>query len=682
MKKFTFLSLLLGLFVSSAHAQSTTDSTGVSSEILLGEIEIVSDLFETKKKNFAGSVTGIQPKIIESANNLYLQPILNSVPGVYMQSGALNTNRITIRGMGSRSPFATNKIKAYLDEIPLSTGEGETTLEDIDFSTLGGIEVYRGPVSTMYGAGLGGAIHMITNKVATSNSGSSEFSMGSFGLSKYNLKIDMGNQDRGMSLYYQNVGSDGYRDNNEYDRMSISAIGRTKIWKKSNLTTYFNNTNLKAFIPSSLDLDDYQNQPTNAAFVWGDAQGFEDNKRSRLGLSLKTLHNETLESTFALFGNIGNSREVTPFGNEDITTTNFGLRAKIRKSVLPDEKLNLVFGTEVFRESFGIESFENNNSQNGVMTGDLNQDRNYSNIFLASEFRPSDKWVMTIGGNLNLSKYENTDRMSGGASAEQKFDPVFSPKLGITYLTSENLSVYATVAHGFSLPTFNETLNPNGDINEDIRSEQGLNYELGIKGSLADDKLYYEVAAYTMHINDLLVARRNSELDYSGFNAGKSTHNGIELLLNHKVIKTSQINLNQSLSYTKMDYSFDTFMDDDRGDFSGNQLTGVPSYTLDYRLNLETAIGIYGIINWQGSGAMPILDDNSVYSEAYNLVNLKLGFQKEIGKMDFNFYVGINNILDEKYASMVQINPRFNQRYYYPGLPINYFGGVKVGWRF
>ena len=62
---------------------------------------------------------------------LYLTPVLNKIPGVTMQQGALNTNRITIRGIGARSQYGTNKIKAYFDGIPLSSGEGETTIDEL-----------------------------------------------------------------------------------------------------------------------------------------------------------------------------------------------------------------------------------------------------------------------------------------------------------------------------------------------------------------------------------------------------------------------------------------------------------------------------------------------------------------------------------------------------------------------
>ena len=52
------------------------------------------------------------------------------------------------------------EIKAYLDGIPITNGSGETELEDIDLSILNGLTVYKGPSSSIYGAGLGGMINL------------------------------------------------------------------------------------------------------------------------------------------------------------------------------------------------------------------------------------------------------------------------------------------------------------------------------------------------------------------------------------------------------------------------------------------------------------------------------------------------------------------------------------------
>jgi len=67
---------------------------------------------QQKLQQVAESVDIVPESEINSENTVQLAPILNRVPGVYMQSGSLNTNRITIRGIGARSPFSTANIRA------------------------------------------------------------------------------------------------------------------------------------------------------------------------------------------------------------------------------------------------------------------------------------------------------------------------------------------------------------------------------------------------------------------------------------------------------------------------------------------------------------------------------------------------------------------------------------------
>lgn len=118
----------------------------------------------------AASVSIITEKEIKQSDGVILTPILNKIPGVYMQQGSLNTNKITIRGIGARSQYSTTRIKAYFEEIPLTSAEGETTLEDIDLEAIGGIEIIKGPNSTGFGAGLGGVINLLSNKTPNENS--------------------------------------------------------------------------------------------------------------------------------------------------------------------------------------------------------------------------------------------------------------------------------------------------------------------------------------------------------------------------------------------------------------------------------------------------------------------------------------------------------------------------------
>src|SRR5688500_962862 len=144
------------VFIFSTQAQSfhtdsiTTDS--LSAFVVIADPAII---YASQSRNpFSTSV--ISRDEIDGLKEPIIEPLLNAVPGVWMQTGALNTNRISIRGVGYREPFATTGIKVYLDEIPLTNGVGESSIEDIHPFLFSGIDVWRGPSSALWGSGLGG----------------------------------------------------------------------------------------------------------------------------------------------------------------------------------------------------------------------------------------------------------------------------------------------------------------------------------------------------------------------------------------------------------------------------------------------------------------------------------------------------------------------------------------------
>ncbi|MDP5094100.1 MAG: TonB-dependent receptor, partial [Polaribacter sp.] len=137
---------------------------------------------------------------------------------------------------------------------------------------------------------------------------------------------------------------------------------------------------------------------------------------------------------------------------------------------------------------------------------------------------------------------------------------------------------------------------------------------------------------------------------------------------------------------TLNNFIFKEFIDDSN-DFSGNDLTGVPSDIFNAGINFNSTLGFYGNINFQYVGSMPITDSNSLFSDDYKLTNLKIGYEKKLNKkLILNVFFGINNIFDEVYASQILINASgFGgnaPRYFYPGNPINYFSGINLKYTF
>jgi iron complex outermembrane recepter protein len=65
-------------------------------------------------------------------------------------------------------PYATGKIRAYFNHIPLTNGSGISIVEHIDPAVIERIELTKGPASSVYGAGLGGTINITARTTFTS----------------------------------------------------------------------------------------------------------------------------------------------------------------------------------------------------------------------------------------------------------------------------------------------------------------------------------------------------------------------------------------------------------------------------------------------------------------------------------------------------------------------------------
>jgi len=640
----------------------------------------------------------ILPEHLKRDVDISISPALNRVPGVHMHSGALNTNRITMRGVGNRSPFSTTKIRAYLDDIPLTTGDGETTIEDIDLSLIENVKVWKGPTASIYGAGLGGMIHLqtVNQRNVGSTWGATQFTAGSYGLLRNSTTANISIDNKyNFRLNYNNTHQDGYRDNNEYDRQAYSFLGKFKPNDKNATTLLANYTDVTAFIPSSLNREDFENNPQSAAFTWGRVKGFEDYGKLLLGLSHRTTLAEniglkTFQNKTSVFTSSRKNYESRPFNILEEESQTFGLRTSF--DIVDELKKYEVFplfsiGAELFNENYDWQTYQTNEGLQGELLSDNAEKRIYYNAFAQYYSELFDKFYLLAGVNLNQTKYNYQDKFlsNGDASGEYAFNPILSPRLGFTYYW-RNQSIFTTISHGFSPPSVSETLTPDGQINPNIQPEKGWNFELGSRGKLNNGRFEYEISLYNMLIQDLLVAERIAEDQFVGRNAGKTRHAGIEAYMSQEFIRSQGHVLTAWTTYTFSDYKFIDFVDEEN-DYSGNNLTGTPPHNLNIGLDYSYSNNLYANLNFKYLSAFPIRDDNSISSDAYSLLNAKIGYKRNLGRhWHFDVFAGLRNILDEKYASMILINAgSFGgnaPRYYYPGLPRNFFGGLKLEYRF
>ncbi|GGI57183.1 TonB-dependent receptor family protein [Winogradskyella haliclonae] len=667
----------------------------------LNEVIIDANHIPKALKKAVTTTEIVTKKDIELGNNINIAQVLNRTPGLFMQSGALNTNRLTIRGIGSRNLFGTSKIRAYFKDIPLTNGSGETNIEDFELNTISQINITKGATSSIYGAGLGGTIQLTpTNANLNETSANSEFSFGSFGLLKATINFNHGTTKHSFRGVYSNTTSDGFRDNNNYDRQTFTLTSNHFINEKNALTFLGSYVDLKAFIPSSINEDTFINNPSAAAFTWRQAQGFEDSQRGIFGVTWNHSYTKNIKQITSVFTSFRTNYEPRPFNILDENTFAYGARSRLLGNVqLFKKPLNYTIGGEYFKDNYTSKTFQNlyqdfpegTGSVQGNELSNFKEDRNYYNLFFEINYELSDKTALVAGLNYNQTSYDLDDRFPASntnpnQSGTFKFDGIFSPKIGLSYLATKTISLYSSISQGFSPISLEETLLPDGQINTELEPETGWNYEIGTRGTLLNNKLQFNLAVYRLDVRNLLVARRTADDQFIGVNAGQTLHDGLELGLNSKLIDNENFKLNAFFNYSLNNYKFEDFIDEET-DFSGNDLTGVPSDILNAGIDFNSKIGIYGNINFQHVGRQPITDSNSLYSNSYNLTNIKVGFQKSISeKLTLNIFYGLDNIFDEDYASQILINARSfggsQPRYFYPGNPVNYYAGLNINYMF
>ncbi|MEM1135090.1 MAG: TonB-dependent receptor [Bacteroidota bacterium] len=657
--------------------------------------EVVVSAFRGKRRlmNIPAAISLVGPAELRRDDDTNIAPILNRVPGVYMHSGAYNTNRITIRGIGSRSLFTTAKIRAYLNDIPLTNGIGETTLEDIDLRLLDRLEIIKGPAASEYGVGLGGTILMQTAKSPyRETSLDAQLTVGAYGLIRNTNSFKTGNDKANISIVHNLMQSDGYRENNEYDRQSITALTEFYAGENTTVSILASIIDLKAFIPSSIDSATFATNPRAAAANWQASQGFEDAQKGIFGFSIQQNISKRFSNSSSVFSGFRNAFELRPFNILREGNTNYGGRTSFSyvNEALPFLP-EVTVGAEFFNEWYSWQTYENNERETGAILSDNEERRKYYNLFVKTSFKLNEKVYATAALNFNESTYNYNDFFADDTdlSGTYRFESILSPRLALNYQLNESFSFYAAASHGFSPPTLEETLTPEGQINPNIQPERGMNYEAGSRAQLLNGRLFYDLTLYSMRIRDLLVARRTAEDAFVGVNAGRTTHNGIELSTQYQLVDSKNTLFKQAMifgSFTWNNYSFDEFIDG-TDDFSGNELTGVPETVLNLGIDATLHTGFYANVNLLAVSSIPIRDDNSVYATPYEVTNAKIGFRKRlVSSFEFDLFAGVNNIFDEKYASMLGVNAgsfgNNTPRYFYPGLPRNYYGSIRVKYFF
>ena len=683
MKNFLIVALVfLSLPIAAQETQDKQDTT-LRSE-MLEEVVVSAFNYDRPWLKTPAPIGQVSAKDIFHFNEASFVSAMNTITGVRMEERSPGSYRFSIRGSSLRSPFGIRNVKVYLNGLPFTDPGGNTYLNLLDVNSIQSAEVVKGPGSSMYGAGTGGALLLQgAGKEFGVNKISTAATVGSFGYQHYLLQADVGEENSQTMIQYVHQQNDGYRDQSGMQRDVLYGSFNALIGTNQRLTTTLLYSDLYYQTPGGLTKLQRQENPQQARPPAGpipgatEQQAAVDNKTFYMGLSHEYNWNDKLKSITGVYGTFSDFENPSIRNYEKRTEHSLGLRSVTDYNFT---KGKLTAGFEYQSGYSPIQTYANDQGvPNGLITNDKINSQTYS-VFVQADFFLPHKFYLTAGGSVNGNTvdFENLS-VSPSIKNTRTFDPVFSPRIVLQKEFTSNLVSYFSFSQGFSPPTVAELYPSTSEFNQTLQPEIGLNYELGIKSYFADKKISVELNGYIFNLSETIVVRRDQTgADYF-INAGETNQRGIEMTLRWTPeLKQGSFlsSLNLWGGYSLNNYEYKNFQQGNE-DFSGNEIPGIAPNTILVGLNVDASFGLYCNLTFQYTDTMWLNDANTEAADSYTLLGLRFGYKnKRPLKIPFEVFFGADNLLDQQYSLGNDLNA-FGGRYFNPAATRNFYTGLK-----
>ena len=214
-----------------------------------------------------------------------------------------------------------------------------------------------------------------------------------------------------------------------------------------------------------------------------------------------------------------------------------------------------------------------------------------------------------------------------------------------------------------------------GGFNQLLDPERLRSAEVGIRGLIEPARLQYDIAYYRARVLGALVPFQREDEQTFFDNAGESERNGVELSLDWQPVSR----VRARLAYTRQDFTFAEFVL--RGaDYSGNLEPGAPPNRLFAGFDYAAPFGLRSslTVRWVDEFFLTNANTAAASNWAYAVVDLRFGWDASWGDVGFRPFVGIDNLLSERYNSSAITNA-FGRRYYEPSPGREIYAGITLG---
>lgn len=671
-------------FAGSVFGQEVSDTVPSLSEVIIKGYESNRKLLETPV-----AVAVVSQRDMQRFSPASMVPALNIVPGVRMEERSPGSYRLSIRGSLLRSPFGVRNVKVYWNDIPFTDAGGNSYFNLLDQSGIQQVEILKGPGGSLYGANTGGVVLLHTNEASLGNepahSGQVQLTGGSYGMFGENAGWKYRSKNFTSSINQSHLQSDGYRDNTRMRRDVLQWNGKAQLNTRNQLNWIVLYADMFYQTPGGLTKQQMEENPRQARPGVQELKVGIYNKTILTGVSNEFKINDKWSNVTSLMFSYTDFKNPFLANFETRAETNTGLRSKmVYQETVGRHSFKVATGLEW---TFNYSAISNYGNRQGVRDTVQYRDRlSASQLFpfLHGEWSIDNRFQLQVGASSNFYNftYRRPTDVDDTRKSKQLNDQLL-PRVAALYRITPNLSVYGSVAKGFSPPTIAEIRPSEGSIHSSLQAEYGWNTELGLKGQAFNGRWQFDLTVFDFGLRDAIVVRRtDAGADYF-VNAGSTSQKGLELYTDYLLVRNSGRFVDNFKIWSSAainDFRFKKYeIENAQGlhNYSGNRLTGVAKNIVSFGLDIMTRPGIYLNTSFNYTSGMPLNDANTVQADAYRLLNARLGWNKKLQRTYLHLFAGMDNGLNQLYSLGNDLNA-FGSRFFNPAPTRNYFGGVGL----
>lgn len=662
-------------------------------------------------QNTAASVQILNKKDLVKYGDQSFVQAMNEVPGVKMDERSPGSYRLAIRSNLLRSAFGVRNVKIYLNDLPYTDASGNSYLNILAPNNIEKVEIVKGPGGSMYGAGTGGLLFLETNSkvvvdpsaaadreavsplankgakvlgvpsaAADRGAGSVSVTAGNYGTysATGNSTFTSKNTTHHIAASLQKT--NGYRDQTYMQRQNINYSFTAKKGIHDFAGLVFAG-NLHYGTPGGLTKTEKDANPAQARPAAGAFRGAVEQKASihlqmlYMNFSDRIKINYRLSNFTGVYFSPDELINPTIRNYENKKETGVGGRTVFEYAL---DNIKTSFGAEYQNSNVNTATYGN---RKGVK--DTLQFHDYIrvrqlNIFAQSVFSLPLQFTLTAGVSYNRFYYGYRRESDPASNDESGFTPQFIPR--VTLLKKiKDLSIYGSYSKGYSPPTIDEIHASDGIFNKGLSPEKSENYEAGVKYSAFKNRINFSADYFINPVKQTIVRRTDASGSEYFLNAGSTKLKGWEFYGNFVWLRKENNffkEISNTISYTQNKGFFQNYK---QGNivYTNKRLTGTPysTFSLSLQALMDKGFSIESSLSYNDK--TPLNDANTFYEEAYSLLSVRVNKTIKVNKSEVSLILFSRKSLTGVYSPGDDLNAAGN-RYYNPGAPFTFSGGVSV----